>query len=217
MTLADVLQLSERLCGLYGPERFPGLTADMAFVWLEELQRLEAHILTVAVSQWARKNTFRMPGIDDLVTLALEIDDAQQLEHSRQRALSRVSFSSGQGDYGAILNTAAQSGPYDARRWAKCHVEMLQKITHSPERQHPPIPWISMTPEQQSSWLTHLRKESQTRAQQRHQDAAALCETYAQQYPDDRVAWRQEAAWWRGGTVRKLSQIMYDRDPGEEG
>lgn len=128
MQLSEIFVVSEQLQQLYG-ERFPGLTASMAVLWLEELRGFELAIMQIAIRQWARKNTFRVPGLDDLVTLAIELTDVQEEQRRWQAALERPIHQRGVSQ---ILGDAADAVPYDGQRWAHLHVEMVRKHIGGP-------------------------------------------------------------------------------------
>lgn len=153
--MAQIDRLNNHLQDLYG-DKWPGLTPGMAQLWREELRSFEQHIVTCAVTQWARKNTFKLPGIEDLVALAIEILDAQQLARSRQLASSRQGTAAGP-DYGAVLDAAVDSGPYDRRRWARLHVEMFRKGVCAPGRYDEAAvlceTYAAEQPEDAAAWL----------------------------------------------------------------
>jgi len=48
-----------------------------------------------------------------------------------------------------------------------------------------------------------------------YDEAAALCEQYARDYPEEVQAWYQEAAWWRGGAIGRQETVMYGHESQE--
>lgn len=173
MDMPAIVQLSDRLHGLYG-DRFVGLTPAMALVWLEELMVFTPEIMGLALRQWLRTNTFRAPGLQNLLQCAREVADEQEEARRRLAAHSRPAQPASTAD---LLHYAAVK---NGQHWAQLHVALFRAGVCIPSR---------------------------------YAEAAALCEQFAAQYPEDGHAWRVEALWWHNGAH---GTPYFGREPGEE-
>jgi hypothetical protein len=82
MDHSEFFGLTEYLTVLYA-ERFPPLTAAMAQIWFEDLQRFEEELVTHAIRRWSRHHTLKAPSLDELLE---QIDLVQADQRQARRS-----------------------------------------------------------------------------------------------------------------------------------
>lgn len=128
MTRHDVTILTNFLHGLYG-ERFPGLTPGMAQLWYDDLQPLDAALVTRAARRWARHHTLKSPTLDELLE---QVEWVQ--EQDRKARLPEASAGPQSFDDFLAWASGTPARSHDDRRFARAHQILYARLRGNPER-----------------------------------------------------------------------------------
>ena len=131
MDSTDIINLNSELQQLY-EDRWPGLTPRMALAWRDDLRCFSYAIIRQALRKWYGTNTFRPPGLDNIIDLACTVQDEQDDQRRREQALERARTPG--SSYGSILSAAAAQGREELQDWQRLHMEMFYRGLCIPAR-----------------------------------------------------------------------------------